>query len=185
VKGPSLCKPLEVPGGFFSGAGCRCLRSGHNRSNGRNHKDFPCCQQDQYSLISRQKEGFTGPGYTDRYQFLQTPDGLSMQSTRGSSLLECYAPFRSNFFTSLCKPRLQWHPFTWGALANLPCCLLHMPHTATTASAIIPFRGGTSFCKEVSFLKQAGYAIFTIGKAALDYLLRLALLYSGLPLRTV
>lgn len=60
-----------------------------------------------------------------------------------------------------------------------------MPHTATAAGPKISFRGGTSFCKEVSFLKQAGYAIFTIDKATLDYPLRLALLYSGLLLRTV
>ena len=28
--GASLCKPLEIPGGFWGSAGHRCLTSGHN-----------------------------------------------------------------------------------------------------------------------------------------------------------
>ena len=37
----SLCKPLEIPGGFLGSAGNRCLRSGHNRSDLRSHRKFP------------------------------------------------------------------------------------------------------------------------------------------------
>ena len=41
--GASLCKPLEIPGGFWGSAGHRCLRSGHNRSDlGGITENSPC-----------------------------------------------------------------------------------------------------------------------------------------------
>ena len=39
--GASLCKPLEIPGGFWGSAGQRCLGSGHNVGFGRNYRKFP------------------------------------------------------------------------------------------------------------------------------------------------
>ena len=40
--GASLCKPLEIPGGFWGSAGHRCLRSGPQPVGfGRNHRKFP------------------------------------------------------------------------------------------------------------------------------------------------